>query len=96
MDPLTYYRRDEQDTRWFSLCGTFMSFGILVHINLNYVVGGSIIIVASTLALVVMIASWFWPGRAPPGLRAAKHLLILGELGLALWASVLTFQKAGD
>ena len=88
---------------WVAVALSAMFFGVLVHINLNYFAGISILFVSLALLLVTLVAivALLLSGMCTPRcylltrgiLLIVKLVLLCGVLGLGIWAGVIMIQR---
>lgn len=99
-----FYRLEMAIAGWLTMAFSVMTFAVLVHINLNYVVGVAMILVGVAFVLTTLVGAVAWGAfgeyklagimRVRRVLMVIKFFLVIVIAGLAVWAAVVMIQRA--
>lgn len=92
-------------SQWLVVAVGILMFGVLVHINLNYYVGISIVFDGLSFGGVTLIGAIVWlSNRKNLTLRAfmvqrqkvlyTKYVLFVILIGLSIWAAIVMIQRS--
>lgn len=98
-----YYYQEVMAANWLVLALTVMFLGVSVHINLHSVMGVIVLLLGISLLLLELVGTVLWMTRGESdtnwllelrrGLLVAKLALLVGVVGVAVWAAVVMIQR---
>lgn len=99
-----HYYIDATVAPWTSVAFTVMFFGVLIHINLNYIIGVCILFLGAVMAAIIVVSGLFWPGlglfeiKRYIAMRRITMITLLVIVGItlcfAVWAGVVMAIRA--
>ena len=88
---------------WLAIAFSIMVFGVLVHINLNFIIGVCLIFMGIALLAITLFSAAIWPGlglyevqRFIATRRAVlmiKFAILVASLAFSVWAAVVMIQR---
>ena len=88
---------------WLAIAFSIMVFGVLVHINLNFIVGICLIFMGIALLAVTLFSAAFWPGLGLFEVHRfiairrivllVKFSILVASLAFSVWAAVIMIQR---